>query len=110
MRLAPTRTRCPGSLPGYARCRDLALWRGPVGLVDRSTTLRALEALVSCELMALLGGEMAEFHVTVTIDQTREKVFAYLVDPATQTVWQSGLQEFEADWADVPRVGDRARG
>jgi uncharacterized protein YndB with AHSA1/START domain len=53
---------------------------------------------------------MAEFHVTVTIDQTREKVFAYLVAPATQTVWQSGLQEFDADWADVPSVGDRARG
>ena len=53
---------------------------------------------------------MAEFHVTVTIDQTREKVFAYLVAASTQTVWQSGLQEFEADWADEPKVGDRARG
>lgn len=53
---------------------------------------------------------MAEFHASVRIDQSREKVFAYLVDPATQTVWQSGLQEFEADWKDDPKVGDRARG
>ena len=53
---------------------------------------------------------MAEFTATVTIDRAREEVFDYLVAPATQTVWQSGLQEFEADWSDVPKVGDRARG
>lgn len=53
---------------------------------------------------------MAEFHASVTVDQTRELVFAYLVAPATQTVWQSGLQEFEADWTDQPKVGDRAKG
>lgn len=53
---------------------------------------------------------MAEFHASVRIDRTREKVFAYLVAPSTQTVWQSGLQEFEADWKDEPKVGDRARG
>ena len=53
---------------------------------------------------------MADFHATVTIHQPREKVFDYLVAPATQTVWQSGLQEFEADWTTEPKIGDRARG
>ena len=53
---------------------------------------------------------MAEFHASVTIDQRRERVFDYLVDPATQTTWQSGLQEFEANWTGAPKVGDRATG
>lgn len=53
---------------------------------------------------------MAEFHSKVTINRPREEVFAYLTDPANQTVWQSGLQEFDADWQDDPKVGDRARG
>jgi uncharacterized protein YndB with AHSA1/START domain len=53
---------------------------------------------------------LAEFHASVRIEQTRETVFAYLVAPATQTVWQSGLLEFEADWKEEPQVGDRARG
>ena len=53
---------------------------------------------------------MAEFHSTVTIDRSREEVFTYLTDPETQTVWQSGLQDFEADWEGEPKVGDRARG
>lgn len=53
---------------------------------------------------------MPEFHSTVTIERPREEVFTYLADPDTQTVWQSGLQEFEADWSDEPKVGDRARG
>jgi hypothetical protein len=37
-------------------------------------------------------------------------VFTYLVDPDTQTIYQSGLLEFDADWKDEPKVGDRARG
>lgn len=53
---------------------------------------------------------MPEFHSTISIDRPREEVFTYLADPDTQTVWQSGLQEFDADWEDEPRVGDRARG
>src|SRR5687767_15191127 len=53
---------------------------------------------------------MPEFHSTITIDRPREEVFTYLVDPETQTIWQSGLQEFNADWIDEPKVGDRARG
>lgn len=53
---------------------------------------------------------MPEFHSTTTIARSREEVFTYLADPETQTVWQSGLQEFDADWTDEPKVGDRARG
>jgi uncharacterized protein YndB with AHSA1/START domain len=53
---------------------------------------------------------MAEFHSTITIARPREEVFTYLVDPDTQTIWQSGLQEFDADWKDEPKVGDRAKG
>ena len=56
------------------------------------------------------GGDMPEFQSTVTIDRPIEEVFSYLVDPKTQTIWQSGLQDFEADWEDEPKVGDRARG
>lgn len=37
-------------------------------------------------------------------------MFDYLSDPEAQTVWQSGLQQFDADWQDEPKVGDRARG
>ena len=53
---------------------------------------------------------MPEFHSTITIARSREEVFTYLVDPEAQAVWQSGLQEFDADWTDEPKVGDRARG
>lgn len=53
---------------------------------------------------------MPEFHSQVTIDRPAEEVFTYLVDPDTQTVWQSGLQEFEAGWQEEPKVGDRATG
>ena len=53
---------------------------------------------------------MPEFHSTTSIARSREEVFTYLVDPEAQTVWQSGLQEFDADWTDEPKVGDRARG
>ncbi len=53
---------------------------------------------------------MPEFHSTTSIARSREEVFTYLVDPESQTVWQSGLQEFDADWTDEPKVGDRARG
>lgn len=53
---------------------------------------------------------MPEFHSTTTIARSREEVFTYLVDPGAQTVWQSGLQEFDADWTDEPKLGDRARG
>jgi uncharacterized protein YndB with AHSA1/START domain len=53
---------------------------------------------------------MAEFQASVTIKRPREEVFRYLVDPNSQTVWNSGLQEFIADWTGEPKVGDRARG
>ena len=53
---------------------------------------------------------MAEYRVTVHIDRKPDEVFAAIVDPTIQTVWQSGLQEFDADWQDEPKVGDRARG
>ena len=53
---------------------------------------------------------MAEFHSRVTIDRPREAVFAYVSDPEKLIVWQSGLLEFDADWQDEPKVGDRARG
>ncbi|PRZ18358.1 SRPBCC family protein [Nesterenkonia sandarakina] len=53
---------------------------------------------------------MPEFHSTVIIDRPPEEVFAYLVNPETQQIWQSGLQEFEADWGDDPAVGDHSRG
>lgn len=53
---------------------------------------------------------MPEFHAKVTIDRPREEVFTYLVNSETQVIWQSGLQEFDADWSDEPTVGDRARG
>jgi uncharacterized protein YndB with AHSA1/START domain len=54
---------------------------------------------------------MDEFHANVTINRPRDEVFRYLVDPDTQTVWNSGLQEFEvADWSGEPKVGDRAKG
>ncbi len=53
---------------------------------------------------------MPEFHSTVTIDRPREEVFSYLADPQTQTVWQAGLLDFDADWEGDPKVGDRARG
>ena len=33
---------------------------------------------------------MPEFHSTITIERPREEVFTYLVDPETQTIWQSG--------------------
>jgi uncharacterized protein YndB with AHSA1/START domain len=52
---------------------------------------------------------MPEFQSNVTIDRPREEVFTYLANPENQTVWQSGLQEFDADWQDEPKVGDRAR-
>jgi len=55
------------------------------------------------------GANMPEFRSTVTINRPREEVFDYLTDPETQTTWQSGLQEFEAD-SKEPQVGDRARG
>jgi uncharacterized protein YndB with AHSA1/START domain len=53
---------------------------------------------------------MPEFHSSVTIDRPREQVFTYLADPDTQTTWQAGLQEFDADWINEPKVGDKARG
>lgn len=53
---------------------------------------------------------MAEYRITVHIDRKPDEVFAALIDPAIQTVWQSGLQEFSADWQDPPEVGDRVRG
>ena len=53
---------------------------------------------------------MNEFHSSVTIDRPLDEVFQYLVDPTTQTVWNSGLQEFTAAWAAKPEVGDRAKG
>jgi uncharacterized protein YndB with AHSA1/START domain len=53
---------------------------------------------------------MAEFHAHVTINRPRDEVFRYLVDPQTQTVWNSGLQEFTAVWTGHPQVGDRAQG
>jgi uncharacterized protein YndB with AHSA1/START domain len=53
---------------------------------------------------------MPEFHSSVIINRPREEVFAYLADPDNQTVWQAGLQEFEADRQGQPEVGDRARG
>ena len=53
---------------------------------------------------------MPEFHSSVTINRPREEVFAYLADPANQTVWQSGPVEFESDRAGQPEVGDLARG
>ena len=53
---------------------------------------------------------MSEFHAQVSIDRPLEEIFAYLVNPETQVVWQSGLQEFDADWGDEPKVGDRSRG
>jgi uncharacterized protein YndB with AHSA1/START domain len=53
---------------------------------------------------------MPEFHATTTIARPREEVYIYLIDPGTQTIWQSGLQEFDADWTNEPTVGDRARG
>ena len=53
---------------------------------------------------------MDEFHASVTINRPRDEVFRYLVDPETQTIWNSGLQEFTAAWAGEPKVGDRAKG
>jgi uncharacterized protein YndB with AHSA1/START domain len=53
---------------------------------------------------------MAEFHASVTIRRPRDEVFRYLVDPEAQTVWNSGLQEFSAEWTEVPKAGDHARG
>jgi uncharacterized protein YndB with AHSA1/START domain len=53
---------------------------------------------------------MAEFHAGVTIHRPCDEVFRYLVDPDTHTVWNSGLQEFTADWTGQPEVGDRAKG
>jgi uncharacterized protein YndB with AHSA1/START domain len=53
---------------------------------------------------------MPEFHSSVTINQPREEVFAYLADPEKQTVWQSGLVEFESDRKGQFEVGDRAKG
>lgn len=53
---------------------------------------------------------MPEFQSSVTINRPREEVFAYLTDPDNQTVWQSGLQDFQGDWQDEPKIGDRARG
>jgi uncharacterized protein YndB with AHSA1/START domain len=57
------------------------------------------------------GVAVAEFHASVIINRSREEVFRYLVDPDTQTVWNSGLQEFTAaEWTGEPKVGDRAKG
>ncbi|MCH8563138.1 SRPBCC family protein [Nesterenkonia sp. LB17] len=53
---------------------------------------------------------MPEFHSKVTIDLPREEVFTYIVNSETQVIWQSGLQEFDADWSGEPTVGDRSRG
>ncbi|MBO0594246.1 SRPBCC family protein [Nesterenkonia sp. E16_7] len=53
---------------------------------------------------------MPEFHAKVTIDRPPEEVFAYMVNPQTQEIWQSGIQEFAADWGDDPAVGDHSRG
>ena len=52
---------------------------------------------------------MAEFRAAVTINRPREEVHRYLSDANLIPVWQSGLQEFDADWDDQPRVGDRSR-
>ena len=53
---------------------------------------------------------MAEFHCKVTINRAPEDVFSYLINPDNMTVWQSGLQEFDADWQVDPKVGEHARG
>lgn len=53
---------------------------------------------------------MPEFHSHVIIDRPPQEVFAYLVNPETQQTWQSGLQDFEADWGADPAVGDHSRG
>ena len=52
---------------------------------------------------------MAEFRAAVTVNRPREEVRRYLADANLIPVWQSGLQEFDADWDDEPRVGDRSR-
>ena len=59
---------------------------------------------VSCPgLVLALRRAMCQFHSTITIDRPREEVFTYLVDPEMQTIWQSGLQEFDADGKMSPR-------
>ena len=53
---------------------------------------------------------MAKFRAAVTINRPPEEVHRYLTDAELIPVWQSSLQDFEADWDDDPKVGDRSRG
>jgi uncharacterized membrane protein len=46
---------------------------------------------------------------TIMIDRPRKEVWDYLLDPGNQTVWQSNLTEFDADWENEPAIGDRFR-
>jgi uncharacterized protein YndB with AHSA1/START domain len=79
--------------------------------VHPSTTCHAPAILTGRDVEAKSETDMAEFRSTITINRPREEVFDYLNDPETQTVWQSGLQDFEADWQGrQPEVGDRAKG
>jgi uncharacterized membrane protein len=47
---------------------------------------------------------------SITIDRPAQDVWEFVRDPTNQTLWQSSLIEFEADWEDRAKVGDHARG
>lgn len=53
---------------------------------------------------------MPEIEARITISRPREEVYDYLARPENQTVWQSNLVEFAADWKDQPDVGERSKG
>lgn len=53
---------------------------------------------------------MPEVHVKVTVDRPRDVVYDYMATAENQTVWNANLVEFDADWTDAPKKGDRSRG
>lgn len=52
---------------------------------------------------------MIHLEESVVIDRTPREVWAYVTDPVNDRKWMSNVLEYEADWEEEPRVGDRTR-
>jgi hypothetical protein len=46
---------------------------------------------------------------SIIIDRPRKEVWDYAVDPTSQTVWQTNVISYDADWDDQPSAENRAR-
>ena len=52
---------------------------------------------------------MLHVEESIVIDRAPHDVWDYITAPANDTVWMKNVIEFEADWQEQPRVGDRTR-